>query len=144
MAVTQVSVFLENKPGHLEKALAVLAESSINIIALVIAEASGFGLVRMIVDKPADAAAALKKHGITCSETPVLAVEIADTPGSLLAALRGFRERNLNIEYMYTFAEKKPSDRVVVIFRFEDSQPAQQVLVDDGYRLLTHRDIIGA
>ena len=144
MTVKQVSIFLENKPGHLEEPLQVLRDADINIIALTIAEASGYGLLRLIVDKPRQAVEALNKANITCSETPVLAVEIDDTPGALLEALEGFKERNLNIEYLYTFAEKQRRDRIVVIFRFEDVEAARKIIEDDGFPVLRHEDIIGA
>ena len=144
MTVSQVSVFLEDKPGHLEQVLRVLEEACINIISLTIAEASGYGLVRMIVDKPSEAVSALQARNITCSETAVLAVEIEDIPGALLSALRSFKHRNLNIEYLYTFPEKKRPDRVVVIFRFEEAASAQRLLQEDGFPVLSHQDITGA
>lgn len=144
MTVNQVSVFLEDKPGHLEHALASLANANVNIVTLTIAETAGFGLLRMIVDQPANAVKALNKDGMTASETPVLAVEIDDKPGSLLAALRGFAERDLNIEYLYTFAERKRPDRIVVIFRFADIDAAQHILREDGFNILRQSDIIGA
>ncbi|MCX8123930.1 MAG: amino acid-binding protein, partial [Spirochaetes bacterium] len=37
MNVTQLSLFLENKPGHLQNALKVLADEGINIMTLTIA-----------------------------------------------------------------------------------------------------------
>ncbi len=141
--VKQVSVFLENKPGRLEHALKVLADGGVNIVALTIAETSGFGLLRMLVDQPTKAAQALNSAGITSSETPVTAVEIKDTPGSLLAAVKGFKERNLNIEYLYTFTERHTEDCIVVIFRFENCETAERVLWKEGYKLLSHEQITG-
>ena len=47
MSVNQVSVFLENKPGTLNKLTEVLASHNINIRALSLAETSEFGIVRM-------------------------------------------------------------------------------------------------
>ncbi len=144
MTVNQVSVFLEDEPGHLEKVLHVLAEAGINVISLTIAEASGYGLLRMIVDEPDDAVKALHASNITCLETAVLAVEIQDVPGALLSALQGFEQRELNIEYLYTFPERKQPDRIVVIFRFEEADAAEKLLREDGYRILSHQDITGA
>jgi len=143
MTVKQVSVFLENKPGHLEEVLRVFERAEINIVALTIAESSGYGLLRMIVDKPEEAVNTLRKNHITCSETSVLGVEIQDTPGALLAALQGFKKRNLNIEYLYTFAEKKHPDRVVVIFRFDDMDTALETLHQDGFTILSHKEMLG-
>ena len=44
MQVKQVSVFLENKEGRLQKALKILAQNNIDIKALSIADTSEFGI----------------------------------------------------------------------------------------------------
>lgn len=143
MNVKQLSIFLENKPGHLENALKVLADRNINIVTLTIAEASDFGIVRMIVNKPDEAAKALKESHFTCSLTDVLAIEIEDKPGSLLKALHVFSKHNLNIEYMYAFTEKR-GDKAVMIFRFDDIEKAKMSLIEEGYSIVKNIDIIGA
>jgi len=68
MNVTQLSAFVANKPGHLQKVLKVLADENINIITLTIAETSDFGILRMIVNDPDKGYNVLKEHNITsCS-----------------------------------------------------------------------------
>jgi hypothetical protein len=142
MNVTQLSVFMENKPGHLQGVLKILAESDINIITLTIAETSDFGILRMIVNKPDQGYKALKGKGYTASLTDVLAIEIDDTPGSLLKAIDTFARRGLNIEYMYAFTEKR-GDRAVMLFRFEDIELAKKGLKEEGYGIVNKIDIIG-
>lgn len=142
MYLKQLSVFLENKPGKLESILKVLSEGGINMLTLTIAELSDFGIVRMIVNKPEEAKKLLKEKHITCSTTNVLAIAIDDTPGSLLKAIDMFKERNLNIEYMYAFTEKK-GDKAIMIFRFEDAELAAKTLVEEGYDVMKNIDIIG-
>lgn len=142
MNVTQLSVFLENKPGHLQGVLNILANEGINIITLTIAETSDFGILRMIVNKPDQALKALKKGEYTASVTDVLAIEIDDTPGSLLKAIDTFARRKLNIEYMYAFTEKR-GDRAVMIFRFDDVEGAKKSLQEEGYSIVKKIDIIG-
>ncbi len=142
MNVTQLSVFIENRPGHLQNVLKVLAEAGINIITLTIAETSDFGILRMIVNKPEEGHRALKAKGVTASLTDVLAIEIDDTPGSLLKAIDTFSARKLNIEYMYAFTEKR-GDRAVMIFRFDNVEAAKQALQEEGYGIVKKIDIIG-
>ena len=50
MSVKQISVFLENKPGSLCHMTTVLADSGIDMRAFSLAEASDFGIARIIVD----------------------------------------------------------------------------------------------
>ncbi|MBN1533790.1 MAG: ACT domain-containing protein [Spirochaetes bacterium] len=142
MNVTQLSVFMENKPGHLQGVLKILAEAGINIITLTIAETSDFGILRMVVNKPDGGYEALKEKGYTASLTDVLAIEIDDTPGSLLKAIDTFSRRKLNIEYMYAFTEKR-GDRAVMLFRFEDIELAKKALNEEGYSIVKKIDIIG-
>src|SRR5512137_2963484 len=115
MNVTQLSVFMENKPGHLQSVLKTLADQNINIITLTIAETSDFGILRMIVNDADKAKKILHDARITCSTTEVLAVELDDSPGSLYKAIEVFSKNNLNIEYMYAFTEKR-GDKAVMIF----------------------------
>ncbi len=143
MNVTQVSVFLENKPGHLQNVLKIIADADINIITLTIAETSDFGVLRMIVDKPEAAVKTLKDNNITASTTDVLAIELDDTPGSLFRAIDAFSRNNLNIEYMYAFTEKR-ADKAVMLFRFDNIEAAKKALADEGYAIVKKIDIMGA
>ena len=52
MSVKQISIFLENKTGRLDEMTKVLADNSINMRAVSLAETDGFGIVRIIVDVP--------------------------------------------------------------------------------------------
>jgi hypothetical protein len=141
MEVTQLSVFLENKPGHLEHILEILADEKINILTLTIAETSDFGVLRMLVSDTNRAVKALRDHQFTCSQTEVLVLGLEDRPGVLHQAVRSFSRRGLNIEYMYTFTEKR-DDLAIMIFRFEDPAQARAALAAEGYRTLTYEEIL--
>jgi len=142
MNVTQLSVFMENKPGHLQNVLKILADQSINIITLTIAETSDFGILRMIVNDADKAKKVLHDARITCSTTEVLAIELDDKPGSLFRAIDIFSKNNLNIEYMYAFTEKR-GDRAVMIFRFDDIEAAKKAMTQEGYQIVKKIDLIG-
>ena len=49
MYIHQITVFLENMKGTLSKLTSLLADNGIDILAMTIADTSGFGLVRFIV-----------------------------------------------------------------------------------------------
>ena len=142
MNVTQLSVFIENKPGHLQNVLKILADEKINIVTLTIADSTDYGVLRLIVNDPRRGLEALKQNKITCSITDVLAIEIDDSPGSLLKAIDTFSERDLNIEYMYAFTQKR-GDKAVMIFRFEDVDAAKTALQEEGYSIVKKIDITG-
>ena len=76
MSVKQISVFLENRPGTLQKMTDVLSKNKINMRAISLAETKDFGIARVIVDDDYEATQVLKEENFINSLTPVLAVEI--------------------------------------------------------------------
>ena len=71
----------------------------------------------------------------------LLAVEIADVPGSLASVLYLFRESQVNIEYMYALAGTGgSSDKAVMVFRFSDNDRAIEILLAHRIKLLNAKD----
>ena len=138
MSVNQVSVFLENKPGTLNKLTEVLATNKINIRALSLAETSEFGIVRMIVNDVFEATNVLKENNFVATLTPVLAYAIQDEAGYLNNLLQHFSAAAVNIEYMYAFAGK---ENAYMIFRVNDTKKAESLLKSKGLKSLTQEEI---
>ena len=138
MSVNQVSVFLENKPGTLNRMTEVLATNKINIRALSLAETGEFGIVRMIVNDVFEAVSVLKENNFVAILTPVLAYGIADEAGDLNQLLKKFTEADVNIEYMYAFAGKT---HAYMIFRVNDTKKAEAMLLSKGLKSLTQEEI---
>lgn len=127
MRIKQISVFLENTPGHLEKVCRVLADASVNLQTITIAETKDYGIVRAIVDAPEKASEALKENGFFAKLVDVLAIEVEDKPGSLSAILKTASDSGLNIEYMYAMT-RPIHDKPVMIMSFKDIDTAERVL----------------
>ena len=102
--VQQLSVFLENREGRLDEVLAALAGGSVNIVALSLADTSEYGMLRMIVSDPHKGRMVLKEAGITAMLTDVVALRVPHATGSLSKAMHQLVEGEVNIEYMYAFA----------------------------------------
>ena len=135
MKVEQISVFLENKPGGLETVTRRLEEANINIRALSLADTSDFGILRLIVNDVENAKKALKESGFTIGATTVVAVEIPDRAGGLNAILKLLSGRDISIEYMYAFVEKS-GEHAIMIFRFDKTDEAIEILLKNGITLL--------
>ena len=135
MRVKQVSVFLENRTGRLDKVADILGSRRINIRALSLADTSDFGILRLIVNQPEAAYEALREAGFTTRYTDVIAVEVPDTPGGLAGVLKIFREANLNVEYLYAFVEKS-GQNAVIIFRFDAPEKAIEVLLKHKFTIV--------
>ncbi len=127
MKFPQISIFIENRPGHLIAPCRLLAAAGINIVALSLAETQKYGILRLIVRDWQKAREVLEANGFRVSVTDVLAVQVQDRPGGLVAVLEPIVAAGLNVEYMYAFATKM-GDEAVLVFRFEDPDAALQAL----------------
>ncbi len=142
MKVEQISVFLENKPGALEDATRVLKEAGINIRTLSLADTSDFGVLRLIVNDVEAASRALKEQGLRASRTTVVAVEVPDRPGGLHSILEVLSKNGINVEYLYAFVERS-GEHAVIIFRFDDTDAAIDVLTKNGLAVLPGAKLYG-
>lgn len=136
--ITQVSVFLENTPGALSAMARLLADASINMHVLAVADTAEYGIARIVCDKPKSAHAALEEAGFSVAMTPVCAVELPDTVGALADFLETAYNLGANIAYAYCFVEPTTGN-AVNIFRLEDNSFEDQVKAS-GYRVLTDAD----
>ena len=135
MKVEQISIFLENKPGGLEHVTKVLADANINIRALSLADTTDFGILRLIVNDVDTAKNVLKENGLTVGRTTVVAVEVPDHPGGLHGILKALSDNGINVEYMYAFVERS-GENAVMIFRFDSTDSAIDVLLKNGITVL--------
>ncbi len=142
MLVKQISVFLENKSGRLAEVTRTLKEKGIDIRALYVADTTEYGILRMIVDKPEAAQAALSESGFTVSSTNVIAIAIPDRPGTLDEALEILSGSAISLDYLYAYVGRASSDAIVVI-RVEDPQLAMSKLEQTGIRVLSAKEVYG-
>ena len=140
MKVKQISVFLENKSGRLAAVTRALADASINIRALSIADTSDFGILRLIVDKPDLAFRVLQENSFTVSTTEVIAVEMPDQPGGLADVLQILDTKTINLEYLYAFIGQA-NHKAMNIFRVEQIDLAIEVLTKNGIKLLSGEEV---
>jgi hypothetical protein len=140
MKVEQISIFLENRAGRLSEVTRVLAEAGINIRALSLADTSDFGILRLIVTDHEKAKKVLKDNGFTVGRTNVVAAEMGDEPGSLNGILEMLTKEGVNVEYMYAFVQQSGKN-AVLIFRFDRTDQAIEVLQKNGVRILSGEEL---
>jgi len=131
MSVRQISVFVENQTGKLVDVVETLGDAGIDIRALSIADTADFGILRIIVKDPDKVAELLIEKGYVIRVTDVLAVSLADTPGSLARVLRALSDEHIGLEYTYAFVSYI-KDRAYVVLRVEDNIRATEALAKRG------------
>ena len=140
MFIKQISIFVENKFGRIAKIVDLLSEMGINISALSIADTTDFGILRLIVNKPDEAVAALKESGVAAKCTDVIAVAIDDQPGGLSKVLDTLTKAEITIEYMYAFVGKK-ADKALMVVRTDDMPKSVEAFKNANIELVTSADV---
>lgn len=135
MKITQLSLFVENKPGQLLRICKSLAKAGINIVTLCLADTQEFGILRLIIREWLKAKTLLENEGFVVTATEVVALEVDDRPGGLAYILEILSTNSINIEYMYAFTFKR-NDKAVVVFRFDKPEAAIELLLQSGINVL--------
>ncbi|MDP5238924.1 amino acid-binding protein [Uliginosibacterium sp. 31-16] len=141
MKVTQISSFIENRPGRLHAACEALAAKGVNIHTLMLADTAEFGILRLIVADPEAGKVALEAAGYIAKLTEVVAVEIPDDAGGLAGILAKADAAKLDIEYMYAFSTAV-GQRAVVIIRFSDPDQAVDELLARGVNVVAPVELL--
>jgi len=142
MTIEQLSVFIENNPGKLVEALEAMGDADIDMRALSLADTADFGILRMIVDKPAQAFAVLQEAGYLVKTNQVIPVVVGDKPGGLAGVLRFLADAGVDVEYTYAFIAHS-HDNAYVILRVNDNEAAVKVLTENGVPMLSVEEVYG-
>ena len=130
MTIKQLSVFLENRAGRLDEVLQILGANDVNIVALSMADTADYGMMRMIVSNPQKGRAVLKEAGITAMLTDVVALRVPHATGSLAKAMHQIVDGEINVEYMYAFANGADASAVI---RCDDPLRVIDILKGSGF-----------
>ncbi|MEY4300745.1 MAG: hypothetical protein RIR25_1981 [Verrucomicrobiota bacterium] len=125
--VTQLAVFIENKPGTLAAVCDALAKAGINIFGLATSDTTDHNVVRLVVSDPRRALDIFEERGTLVVESEVLVVENRNHPGALSKIAKALAKKKINIEYAYLASH--PGDvRGLLILRVDRAKPALAAL----------------
>lgn len=133
--LNQLSIFIQNKAGTLEKVLCLFKKSEIQIVTTTLADTQDFGIFRVICTEPQRALLVLKEAGITATLTEVQAISLDNTPGQAADALEIFAAADIEISYLYSFLLK---NRGVLVFKTDNQAQSDQIIAE--HRLTTLDD----
>lgn len=131
MVIRQISIFLENSPGKLVEITDMLRRNDVDIRALNLAEATDYGVLRLIVDHTDATEKILRDEGYICSVTQVVSCAVPDEVGGLNTLLKIFSEAGYNIEYMYSVFSKAEG-LAYMIFRVPNPEELEKTLKARG------------
>jgi hypothetical protein len=97
----EFTIRMEDRPGTLGRVCHALADRGVNILAFQSGPSEGKSLVRIVVDNPTTAKAALDAQRLTYTEGEVAQVKLAHRAGELARAASRLGEANININHAY-------------------------------------------
>jgi hypothetical protein len=139
----QVSIFLENKIGHLERVTAVLKEAQINIRTMNLNHtANGWGILNLIVSDPLLAQKLLVEKGLSAALREIVVIEMKDHPGGLDDLLKAIVNAGVNFTNAYGRSAYSNENAYFVIDT-EDVVDSREKLIKAGLQLLADQVIYG-
>lgn len=138
MTIRQLSVFLENKTGHLNEILRVLSKNNINIVALTVADSSDYGILRAIVSNPEKAMEVLRAEHFTVRVHEIFSLEMAAEPGSMSHILDLFTAADICVEYVYAFSFGSKS---ILMIRTDNSEKATDIIKTNNLKQISEAEL---
>lgn len=135
MSVTEIAVQIPNQPGQLVRLTSVLAEAKVNIRGITASSAGKSGWVRLVVDNPQKAEAALEELGLAPETGAAVAVKLIDEPGALDRALRVLADAKINLDYIYTCVGKQ-AHRAIAVLGVQTPSKVEKLLKEHGIEVL--------
>ena len=139
----QVSIFLENKLGHLEKVTAILKKAAINIRSLHLNHtANGWGILNLVVSDPVLAHHLLNQNGMSAALREIVVVKMADKPGGLDGLLKDIVKAGVNFTNAYGRVVND-GDSAFFVIDTEDIPDARLKLANVGLEIIADHLVYG-
>ena len=139
----QVSIFLENKLGHLEKVTAVLKKAEINIRSLHLNHtANGWGILNLVVSNPELAHKLLNESGMSAALREIVVVKMTDKPGGLDELLKDIVKAGVNFTNAYGRVVNEGVNAFFVI-DVQDIPDARAKLTNVGLEIIADHLVYG-
>jgi len=137
---SQVTVFVENKPGRILKIARTLGNHNISIRAITVSDRGEYGLINLITSDPDKSEEVLKEAGFSVSRKQVIGVVMEDRPGALADVTEKLNQNQINVTNAYGFLLQE-RDKAVLIFEVKDYEMAEKVMKEGGFHILTREEL---
>ncbi len=139
--LTQISFFLPNRVGSLQRVVYVLEQAQIKICALSILDAHDHAVVRMVVDQPNKAIETMGTGGRQVCTTQLLGVALpGDSEHGVSQLLATLVRAELNVMYIYTMLVRL-RDMPVLAVHVDNLNEAMTVVRRAGFELVEQEDL---
>ena len=130
--IQQLTIYMNDRAEGLDQVLKILGDHEVNIVALNLADTSDYGLLRLIVSDPHKGRIILREAGYEARLIDVIAFRVSHAVGSLSKAMHQLIEGEIDIQYMYVFANGEDASAVL---KSDDVARAIDILRGCGYEV---------
>ena len=131
-----LSIFLENKPGKLNRIVELLGGAGVNLRAFSIAGAGAFGILKILVDDADKAAQILFDAGLAVAKRRILVARIPDRPGALSVLMNDLSSAGVNVSDSYGFL--LPDSTAAIALECDDFDKAERTIRENGLSVVAH------
>ena len=125
----EFTIYLDDHSSALVRVSQALADRGISILAFQSSSAEGTArrALRLVVDNPTAAKAALEAERLTYTEASVAQIRVAHRPGQLARAASWLSDATINIDHLYCGVEPR-TNFPLLIFGVADADRVVRIL----------------
>lgn len=138
--IQQLTVFLQNRVGVLQRVVTRLEALNVDICAISITDAADYAVVRLIVNRPDVAKKALQDADYTVVETSLLGVALPDGEFGIRKLLSALLIGEINVHYVYGLLVRVDGHPVVAL-HVDQADAAGRVLKKAGATMVGQDEI---
>jgi len=138
--VRQFSVFLPNKVGAMLDVVKLLNSHHVDVVALSIAESTDSAIARVITSDPDTVLNLFREHAVPHGVCEMVVVELREVAGQLSKLLAALFMAEVNVHFTYPLLIR-PRGYSALALHVDDADCASNVLIGEGFRLLSQTDI---
>lgn len=135
MGVSQISVFVESKPGHLKRILDAFENTGVSVRGYSASDTGDYGIVRFILDDPKKGLDILTKMGSAATMTDIVCLKLNDKPGELARIVGIIAEAGINVVYSYSLIS------TYIALKVDDVVAAEKLLETQPVELASQKDL---
>lgn len=135
MAIRQISAFIPNQEGALADFTEILYKNGIDLRAITVNDTAEYGILRCIVAEPERAVTLLADEGVVAKVSEVIAIDPKDEIGSLSKIFRLLGDNLINIDYIYSFLERR-DDAQYFVLKVNNIKKAEELLRASGIKVI--------
>ena len=123
----QFVVFMRSKEGAMAQLTRDLSREKLNLLALYAPDASGYGIIRFLVDEPSRARRILERRKYTYATEDVVTTTLQHKPGGLANVARELANAGIDIKYAYATASDVKG-KALLVLAVDEPKVANQII----------------